>query len=101
MLSKDTPEPKSGVKEMAEVAGGSEPWILESFDQLALVRRLERDFPLIEEAGCKVGIGVATGADKAFIGPYDELDVEPDRKLPLAMGDVPISVEIRGAGVAG
>jgi hypothetical protein len=39
----------------------------------------------LEEAGCKVGIGVATGADKVFIGPFDELDVEDDRKLPLVM----------------
>ncbi|OIQ75365.1 modification methylase PaeR7I [mine drainage metagenome] len=28
---------------------------------------------------------MATGADNAFIGPFDELDVEPDRKLPLVM----------------
>ena len=41
--------------------------------------------PTLEEAGCKVGIGVATGADQAYIGPFDELDVEPDRKLPLVM----------------
>lgn len=85
LLAKKAPPPDSPVKEMAGVAAGAEPWILESFDQLGLVRRLERDFPLIEEAGCKVGIGVATGADKAFIGPLDELDVETDRKLPLAM----------------
>ena len=47
------------------------------------MRRLEAKFPMLEDTGCKVGIGVATGADKAFIGPFDELDVEPDRKLPL------------------
>lgn len=75
----------SGVKEMDGIAVGSEPWILESSDQLALVRRLEADFPTLEEARCKVGVGVATGADKAFIGMFDELDVEDDRKLPLAM----------------
>jgi hypothetical protein len=73
------------VKEVAHVALSAEPWILESFDQLAVVRRLERDFPSIEQAGCKVGIGVATGADEAFIGPFDALDVESDRKLPLVM----------------
>jgi hypothetical protein len=73
------------VKEVQVVSDGSEPWILESFDQLALVRRLEQDFPTLEEAGCKVGIGVATGADQVFIAPFDELDVEPDRKLPLVM----------------
>ena len=32
---------------------------------------------------CKVGIGVATGADKIFIGQLESLQVEPDRKLPL------------------
>ena len=46
---------------------------------------LEAAFPRLEDAGCKVGIGVATGADKAFIGDYQGLDVEPDRKLPLVM----------------
>ncbi len=82
---KAVPPPESGVRELHGVASGSEPWILESFDQLAVVRRLESAFPTLEEAGCKVGIGVATGADKAFIGLFDELDVEADRKLPLVM----------------
>lgn len=101
LLSEEKPASESGVKEMTGVAAGAEPWILASFDQLALVRRLERDFPLIEEVGCKIGIGVATGADQAFIGPYEELDVEPDRKLPLAMTRDIItgSVKWRGLGV--
>jgi hypothetical protein len=73
------------VKEMAGVTAGSEPWILDSSDQVAVLRRLERDFLTLEEAGCKVGIGVATGADKSFIGNFDELEVEDDRKLPLVM----------------
>jgi hypothetical protein len=73
------------VRELAGITGGDEPWILESSDQMALVRRLEREFPTLEGAGCKVGIGVATGADKVYIGPFEDLDVEPDRKLPLVM----------------
>ncbi len=77
------PKGSTDVRCLECIAAGSEPWILESADQLALVRRLEEAFPTLEEAGCKVGIGVATGADKAFIAPYDTLDVEPDRKLPL------------------
>ena len=76
---------KTAITEIDNIASGSEPWILDDFKALALVRRLEADFPLLEEAGCKVGIGVATGADKAFIGMFDELDVESDRKLPLIM----------------
>ena len=95
------PSPIGAVKEMAKVVEGSQPWILDSPDHLALVRRLERDFPTIEEAGCKVGIGVATGADKAFIGPFEDLDVEDDRKLPLAMTRDIMSgeVEWRGLGI--
>jgi len=74
---------ESEVKEVFAPVSGAEPWILESSKQLTLVRRLERDFPLIEKAGCKIGIGVATGADKVFIAPYAELNVEDDRKLRL------------------
>lgn len=69
------------------ITSSSEPWLLEADARpsLDLVRRLEMEFPSLEEAGCKVGIGVATGADKVFIGPMDELDVEDERKLPLVM----------------
>lgn len=89
LLAKQLPKEATAVRELAGVTVGSEPWILESSDQLALVRRLERNFPTLEEAGCKVGIGVATGADRAFIGPFDALDVEDDRKQPLVMtGDI-------------
>jgi hypothetical protein len=73
----------SKVKSLHGVAAGTEPWILESADQLSLIRRLEAEYPTLEDAGCKVGIGVATGADKIFIAPFDELNIEPDRKLPL------------------
>jgi hypothetical protein len=71
------------VRELAQVPNGAEPWLLGAADQMLLIRRLEQAFPSLEEAGCKVGIGVATGADKAFIGNFDALDVESDRKLPL------------------
>jgi hypothetical protein len=72
-----------GVSEFADVVTGAEPWMLHASDHLDVVRRIEADCPTLEEAGCKVGIGVATGADQVFIGPFDKLDVEPDRKLPL------------------
>jgi hypothetical protein len=75
----------SAVRELAGVTNGAEPWFLGSKDQRALVRRLEVAYPTLEEAGCKVGIGVATGADKAFIGPFEGLDVEHDCKVPLVM----------------
>lgn len=83
------------------VVKGDAPWLLDSDELLGLVRRLEGLYPTLEETGCKVGIGVATGADKAFIGPLDELDVEPSRKLPLAMTrDIDTGrVQWRGLGV--
>jgi len=89
------------IQTVESIARNGEPWILETSDQLALVRRLESDLPTIEEALCKIGIGVATGADRAFIGPMDELDVEDDRKLPLAMTrDIQDgTVKWRGLGV--
>lgn len=89
------------VRELRGVAIGDNPWLLEAADQLSLVRRLEQDFPVIEETGCKVGIGVATGADQVFIGPYNELDVEDDRKQPLVMTRDILNgtVEWRGLGV--
>ena len=91
----------SAVREIRDVTADSEPWVLNSFDELALVRRLEARFPSIEEAGCQVGIGVATGADKAFVGDFKDIDVEVSRKLPLVMTRdiVDGTVSWRGKGV--
>lgn len=84
----------------ASVTNGN-PWVLDESDSLTLVRRLEAQFPTLEETGCDVGIGVATGADKIFIAPFESLDVETDRKLPLAMTKDIQSGEVkwRGFGV--
>ena len=89
------------IRELARVPNGAEPWLLESSNQTGLIRRLENAFPTLEEAGCRVGIGVATGADKAYIGDFDSLDVEPDRKLPLVTTRDIASGEVhwRGQGV--
>lgn len=100
LVAPDLPE-SDLVQEILAVGPSSEPWILASPSQMGLVRRLESQFPTLEEAKCKVGIGVATGADKAFIGNFEELDVEPDRKLPLVMTrDIQRGVvDWRGLGV--
>jgi Eco57I restriction-modification methylase len=88
------------VVEVGNVINGSEPWILDSLDQLNIVRKLEASFPLLEETGCKVGIGVATGADKAYVGKFDELDVEPDRKEPLVTTKDIVSGSVAWLGLA-
>jgi hypothetical protein len=89
------------IREMSNIVGGNQPWIFDDSGELELVRWLEDRFALLEEVGCKVGIGVTTGADKAFIGQFDAMDVEPDRKLPLVMTrDIAAgSVAWRGFGV--
>jgi hypothetical protein len=66
----------------------SHPWILStSLEERMLLQRLEEEFPLIEEAGCTVGIGVATGCDAIFIGCQEKLPIEANRLLPLLTTD--------------
>lgn len=73
---------------------GAEPWSLIAPQRQALLRRLEAEFPGLEATSARVGIGVATGADKVFI--TTDADVaEADRMLPLAMAQ-----DVRGGTVA-
>ena len=72
------------VRVVRDAAAGAAPWLLDGRPETELLRRLEAEFPTLAEAGCRVGIGVATGADDVFIGPFADLPVEPDRKLRLA-----------------
>jgi hypothetical protein len=95
---KTLPKIAEFVRELAKVVQGSEPWLLESADQMMLIRRLEQQFPSLEEAGCKVGIGIATGADKAFIGKFEQLDVEADRKLAMVTTKDIASGEVKWLG---
>lgn len=67
------------------VVEGRKPWLFDATRDVQLLRQLEKRYPSLEEAGCRVGIGVATGADKVFIRPMSELPVENQRKLPMVM----------------
>ena len=77
----------NNIEEIKDVADGDKPWILDLCERSNFIRYLEDNFPHIEEAGCKVGIGVATGADEIYIKPSSVLDIESTRKLPLIMTD--------------
>jgi len=65
---------------------GNTPWPWAEPEQLDLIRWLEAECRPLEdkETGTRVGIGVATGADKVFI-TTDPTVAEPERLLPLAM----------------
>ncbi len=77
-----------------QVANGRDPWLVDSPQIIATVRRLEARLPTLEQAGAKVGIGVATGADTIYIGDYHALPVEDARKLKLA-----VSADIKAGGL--
>ncbi|MEV4889678.1 Eco57I restriction-modification methylase domain-containing protein [Nonomuraea sp. NPDC055795] len=61
-------------------------WPAASPARLAMLEDLSDRFRLLEDetTGTRVGIGVATGADKVFI-TYEKDLVEEDRLLPMAM----------------
>jgi hypothetical protein len=65
---------------------GDASWPSASPERLALLQDLESRLPSLQDeaTGTKVGIGVATGADKVFVTKDPRL-VEVDRLLPLAM----------------
>lgn len=67
-------------------SGGRAGWPHGSPEKLAIIASLEAEFPSLEDVmtGTKVGIGVATGADRVFI-VEDSSAVEPERLLPLAL----------------
>lgn len=74
------------------------PWLLDDVPRLKLLRRMENEWPTLEQAGCRVGIGVATGCDRVFIDDLAALPVEPERKLPLAMARDLVDGELRWSG---
>lgn len=92
-------QPAAGwVDEIALGSIGDAPWLLDDLPRLQLLRRLEEALPTLEQAGCKVGIGVATGCDRVFIADYDALPVEPERKLPLVMSRDLVGGQLRWQG---
>ena len=66
---------------------GGAPWVSTCPRQQAGLQELERNFPTIEASapGTKIGIGIATGADRVFVLPRQREDIEPSRQLPLLM----------------
>ncbi len=78
---------------------GDEPWPCSSPEALRLLKHLESTcFPLESDVtGTRIGIGVATGADRIFI-TREKLDIEPDRLLPLAMASDLIGGRVSWSG---
>jgi hypothetical protein len=67
---------------------GDDSWPAASPARLAMLEDLNDRFGPLEsnDTGTRVGIGIATGADKVFLTDRsNDVDVEEDRLLPLAM----------------
>lgn len=64
---------------------------------IKVLERLQEDFaPLEDDGATRIGIGVATGADKAYIAGREAFgEVEPDRLLPIVMADDVRSGQLR------
>lgn len=81
IISKKAPDlPNLQIRK--DVVNDEHPWLFGSVDQIQLVKRLERTLPTIEEAGCNVYIGAATGNNDVFIIDKS-VDIEDSRKLPV------------------
>lgn len=68
-----------------DIVNGDKAWLLGSNDQISLINKIENQFPLLEEVGCKVFIGAATGSNKVYIveAHYVGEVIEEDRVLPV------------------
>ena len=95
-LSSDLKKDHS-IEKFSDTALGNEPWLLDCPKSLKVLRKIESKFQLIEDEGCKVGIGVASGNDKVYIVP-SAIDIERDRKLPILLSKDIKSGEINYKG---
>ncbi len=86
--------PATGAARLDKWFKGPGPWSLIEPGKQTLLRRLESEFPPLEATSARVGIGVATGADKVYI-TSDRHAAESERMLPLAMAQ-----DVRGGEVA-
>jgi predicted RNase H-like nuclease len=65
------------------IVDGGRPWLIIAIEQKTLIRKLEHKYPALEEAGCKVYIGAATGANKVYVVDVKNVDIEKSRLLPV------------------
>lgn len=79
------------------IVNADKPWLIGTSDQIALIQKLEKKFPLLETTGCKVFIGAATGSNKVYIvdSSYVGSEIEEERLLPVVTAN-----ELKGDSIA-
>ncbi len=67
---------------IADFTNDENPWLVESSERRSLIKTIEDNFPPLEESGCTVFIGAATGANTIYLVDNKTVDIEPSRLLP-------------------
>lgn len=77
------------IARLADWFEGSDLWPAGGPKEIRLLEDLNERFPTLEQTGgdTRISIGVATGADKAYVVVPGSVDVEADRLTPLVMAD--------------
>lgn len=88
----------SALQVRTDVVTGAKPWLLGAKSELSLIRRLEQQFPTLEEAGCEVFIGAATGANNVYVVDRTKVDIEASRLLPVITAQEIKAGDIRWKG---
>lgn len=65
-----------------DIVKEDKPWLFGSEDELKMLSRIEAQFPTLEETGCSVYIGTATGSNEVYIVDRD-FNIEDSRKIPV------------------
>jgi hypothetical protein len=69
---------------------GYSRWLAGPTDACKAFERLATTMPTLEEAGCRVKLGMTTGANSVFVGKTDDLPVERELLIPaVEIRDMP------------
>lgn len=96
----DPPKAPSVVSRFETWYPTGEPWTSTEAGEQAWLAELCAAYPTLEEsaANTKVGIGVATGADRVFVLPEKPAEIEESRLIPLALASDIANEGIRWSG---
>lgn len=65
-----------------DIVNGDRPWLYGDSTEIELIGYLESKYLALEDAGCNVYIGAATGNNEVYISDVS-LNIESDRKIPV------------------
>lgn len=88
----------SNITPITALTNDEKPWLIESSEKRLLIKTIENNFPTLEESGCTVYIGAATGANKLYLVDKATVDIEASRLLPSISASEIRSGDIKWSG---